>query len=398
MSTITIQNAIENYSKNVASELSPSTARVYISALRFFTESLKHREILLTSGLERLSTKWISHFAEDIKAKSKATQRLYLMGVIQWYKFVAREYSQTVDLDYLYSFLPPSEKRNVANLPNINDVHRLIEYMLDDVNTPTKDTKSRLRWLRDRAFILTLTDSGLDINLVCKLQKNDINWTKGKAIIDGKHTITLSRRTIKALREYLEARLPLDNLTKRKSSSLPLFARHDKGVGNRVLSISTATARNIISERVAQVFDEGFVDLSPISLRLYSSLLAQNSLEFLHPKILERCQTLFDSEHYDDAIFAAMKTVEDELRSRTSLKPTDIGSDLITKIFKSDPPLLVYSQVNAEQEAAYFLFRGAIGVFKNPLSHRFLETTDPNKTFECLALASLLLRMLDEMA
>jgi uncharacterized protein (TIGR02391 family) len=318
--------------------------------------------------------------------------------VIQWYKFVAREYSQAIDFDYLYSFLPPSKKRSAIKLPNINDVHRLIEYMLSDANIPTKDTKSKLRWLRDRAFILTLTDSGLDINLICKLRKNDIDWTKGKIIIDGKHMITFSRRTIKALREYVEVRFPFDNRAKRKSSSLPLFARHDRGVGNRVVSISTATARNIISERVAQVFGEGFVALSPISLRLYSSLLAQNSLEFLHPKILERCQMLFDSEHYDEAIFAAMKTIEDELRSRASLNLTDIGSDLITKIFKSEPPLLAYSQVNAEQESAYFLFRGAIGAFKNPLSHRFLDTTDPNKTFECLALASLLLRMLDEMS
>jgi len=147
-----------------------------------------------------------------------------------------------------------------------------------------------------------------------------------------------------------------------------------------------------------QTFGEGFVELSPISLRLFSSSLAQKSFEFLHPKIIERCQSLFDNEHYDDAIFTAMKTVEEELRSRRSLRATDIGSDLITKVFKSEPPLLVYSQVNAEQDSAYFLFRGAMGTFKNPLSHRFLDTTDPNKTFECLALASLLLRMLDEMS
>jgi len=283
MSTVTIQNAIENYSKRVDSELSPSTARAYINAIRFFSESLKHREILLTSGLEKLSAEWLSHFAEDIKEKSKATQRLYLMSVIQWYKFVAREYSQVIDLDYLYSFLPPSEKRNLANLPNINDVHRLIEYMLDDANTPTKNTKSRLRWLRDRAFILTLIDTGLDLSIVCKLRKNHINLTKGNATLDGEHTVSLSRRIIKAIREYLETRIPFDKSIKRKSSTLPLFARHDKGVGNRIEFISTATGRNIVSERVKQAFGEGLGELSPISLRQYSRLLTQNSLEYLHP-------------------------------------------------------------------------------------------------------------------
>ncbi len=398
MYPIKTQITIENFIKWVKSESSTSTARAYANAMRFFSKSLKNRGILLTSNLENLSTDWLSYFAEDIKTKSKSTQRQYLTAVIQWYKFVAREYSQTVDLSYLYSFLPPFEKRNAANLPNVSEVHNLIEYMLDGENIPANDIKTRLRWLRDRAFILTLTDTGLDISLICKLRKKDINWTKGKAIIDGKQITTFSRRTINALREYLVVRVPFDNLAKRKSSSLPLFARHDKGVGNSIEAISTATARNIISERVMQTFGEGFVELSPISLRLFSSSLAQKSFEFLHPKIIERCQSLFDNEHYDDAIFTAMKTVEEELRSRTSLRATDIGSDLITKVFKSEPPLLVYSQVNAEQDSAYFLFRGAMGTFKNPLSHRFLDTTDPNKTFECLALASLLLRMLDEMS
>lgn len=398
MPTTTIQETIEKYIKKVNSELSLSTARAYTNALRFFSESLEKRKIYLTGSLEKLSTEWLSYFAEDTKAKSKATQRLYLMGVIQWYKFVAQEYSQNIDFDYLYSFLPAFEYKSTLNQPNINDIQKLIEFMLDEGNIPDQDIKSKLRWLRDRAFILTLTDSGLDISTVCKLRKKDIVWSKGKVTNNGKQIATFSGRTIKAIQEYLDARVPFDNLAKHKSSSLPLFARHDKAVGKRIENISTATARNIIDERVNQAFEDGYVELSPIALRFFSRSLVRHSLEFLHPKIVERCQSLFESEHYDEAIFTAMKTVEDELRSRTSLASIDIGSDLITKIFKSEPPLLIYSPINAEQDSAYFLFRGALGTFKNPLSHRFLDTTDPNKAFECLALASLLLRMLDEMS
>jgi uncharacterized protein (TIGR02391 family) len=93
-----------------------------------------------------------------------------------------------------------------------------------------------------------------------------------------------------------------------------------------------------------------------------------------------------------------MRTVEEEVRFRISADSTDIGVALITKAFRPTSPLIEVSSVPAEQESAYYLFRGAIGSFKNPLSHRSLGIFDPMKTFECLALASLLMRMLDEAA
>jgi hypothetical protein len=48
------------------------------------------------------------------------------------------------------------------------------------------------------------------------------------------------------------------------------------------------------------------------------------------------------------------------------------------------------------QDAHYNLFKGALGTLKNPHSHRFVGVNDPVRAFESLALASLLMRMLDE--
>lgn len=126
----------------------------------------------------------------------------------------------------------------------------------------------------------------------------------------------------------------------------------------------------------------------------------QTSFKFtinsLHPKIIQRCQQLFETGQYDDAIFNAMKTVEEEIRSRASAAPTDLGVALVSKVMNPNQPKLIFSSVNAEQEAAHSMYRGAIGSFKNPLSHRFLDTSDPIKTFEILGFASLLMRMLDD--
>jgi uncharacterized protein (TIGR02391 family) len=116
----------------------------------------------------------------------------------------------------------------------------------------------------------------------------------------------------------------------------------------------------------------------------------------LHPKIIKRCQRAFEPALYDEAILNALKTVEDEIRTRISADPTDVGVELVTKAMGGNSPRLIVSSVKPEQEAAHLLFRGAIGLLKNPQSHRFVDVGDPVRAFEVLAFGSLLMRLLDE--
>lgn len=117
--------------------------------------------------------------------------------------------------------------------------------------------------------------------------------------------------------------------------------------------------------------------------------------EWLHPKIVQRCYIPFETGEFDDAIFNAMNVVEEEVRAKISADPIDTGVALISKAMNPQSPILSFSKVNAEQEAARSLYRGAIGSFKSAVGRRFLDNSDPINTFECLALGSLLMRMLD---
>lgn len=119
-------------------------------------------------------------------------------------------------------------------------------------------------------------------------------------------------------------------------------------------------------------------------------------LQFLHPKILQHCRVAFRSSQFDDAIFNALKTIEEEIRARIRARASDVGVELISKAMNSKSPQLIFSAIDAEQEAAHLLYRGAIGFFKNPLSHRFLGSQNPLKAFEILCLASLLMHILDD--
>jgi uncharacterized protein (TIGR02391 family) len=122
----------------------------------------------------------------------------------------------------------------------------------------------------------------------------------------------------------------------------------------------------------------------------------QRLLGGLHPKIVERCQDVFDNGHFDEAIFNAMKVVEEEIRARIAAPQELVGVALVSEAMssKSKGARLELSSVGPEQEAAHSLFRGAVGTIRNSQGHRFVDETE-QPALETLAFASLLMRMLD---
>jgi len=133
-------------------------------------------------------------------------------------------------------------------------------------------------------------------------------------------------------------------------------------------------------------------------LQRASQDFASQALAFsaLHTEISEKCQRLFAAGEYDLAIFAAFKTVEEAVRARSGASPTDIGVNLITKTMNANAPILKFSDIFAEQEGHVSLYRGAIAVIKNPLSHRKVGHKSKARAFELIAFASTLMRMLDD--
>ena len=51
---------------------------------------------------------------------------------------------------------------------------------------------------------------------------------------------------------------------------------------------------------------------------------------------------------------------------------------------------------NGEKQARSDLFAGAIGIFKNPASHRQASYDDPTEASEVIMIADLLMRILDK--
>lgn len=117
----------------------------------------------------------------------------------------------------------------------------------------------------------------------------------------------------------------------------------------------------------------------------------------LHPRIAERVERQFLLGEYELAVFSAMKDVEVRVRALSGLGGALVGTSLMQEAFgPSIPgPLVDSGTERGEQVAMMELFKGAIGVFKNPSSHRPVDYDDPVEAAEIVLLADLLERILD---
>jgi len=211
-----------------------------------------------------------------LKIYAPTTERLYLAALTGFYKYLVAERLAEINLPRLELLIRQRARRPGQRLPQFprEDIDSIIKAVESYAQLLPEEEKERLRALRDRAFIITLADTGLRVHEICELRRGDVDWNEGRAIIIGKGDkqalIRFSSRSMRSLKDYLSARQKLDGSSGRPLPSLPLFARHDKGAGKKVKPISTATGRNIVRDRVRQILGEEAVGkITPHSFRHY---------------------------------------------------------------------------------------------------------------------------------
>jgi integrase len=101
-----------------------------------------------------------------------------------------------------------------------------------------------------------------------------MDWNEGRALLIGKgnreDVVRFSNRALKALKAYLSDRAELDGGYGKPLRSLPLFSRHDKGAGSKVLPITPTTGRAIVHKCVrAALGDDAQGSITPHSFRHY---------------------------------------------------------------------------------------------------------------------------------
>lgn len=276
----TIHSAIEKYLDSVKLARSPHTARTYANALNAFQDVLgNHKPEAMDPArtpIYELKEDAIVWLATGLKESSPATEQLYLQATTGFFEFLAAEGLADINLPRLRLLIRQRARRPGIRLPQFpaSDIERVLSEISDVTARQFEHENERLRALRDRAFLLTLADTGLRVHEACKLRRGDVDWNEGRAVIIGKGdkqaVVRFSSRSMIALKDYLSVRAELDGASGRPLPSLPLFARHDKGAGKKVKPITTATGRNIVSERVKQILGaEAEGHITPHSFRHY---------------------------------------------------------------------------------------------------------------------------------
>ncbi len=277
MDGLSIADAESRYLDSVKLARSVNTARTYANAASIFDK------VLAKNGLEpamaparALKEDGIAWLAKYLKDYAPATEQLYLQAIVGFYEYLAAERLAEINLPRLRLLLRQRARRPGIRLPQFpsEDIERVLKYCSEPGFVVADDPHERLRALRDRAFLLTLADTGLRVNEACKLRRGDVDWNEGRAVITGKGdkqaVVRFSTRCMRAMKDYLAARGELDGGSGKPLASLSLFARHDKGAGEKVKPITTTTGRNIVDERVKQALGNlASGNITPHSFRHY---------------------------------------------------------------------------------------------------------------------------------
>jgi len=116
----------------------------------------------------------------------------------------------------------------------------------------------------------------------------------------------------------------------------------------------------------------------------------------LDPILVQKVKQSFVRGDYDTAVFQAFKEVEVRVRTKAKLGGSEVGVTLMRKAFNPNSGVLTDKDADGgERVARMELFAGAIGMFKNPSSHRDVNFSDPREAADIIHIANQLLRILE---
>lgn len=212
---------------------SPNTIKTYRWALSYYFD------IAGASLSDDAYEKFLTSIRE-LKPSSKRVLRSAVMGL---YAFCdVGDLSRRAKLNKHYM-------RQIKTKP-VNVKRDEVEKIISHCDTLRGD----LMELRDRAFVLTLADSGFRISELCELTRGDIDWREERVTITGKGdktaVVRLSRRSIDALNDYLKARGEMDGASGKPLDTLPLFAQH--GRINKTKSMTPDGMRKAVKVRMSE--------------------------------------------------------------------------------------------------------------------------------------------------
>ncbi len=317
---MTIQDAIERYLKQIRRGKSQHTAVAYYQGLKAFATCMTASPEPVDFDaveIEQLSPLWVETFLNQLQKQSVSTEHLYTTAVAGFYRYAAAQEWAEVNLSTLDFEM--SQRRSQGKRLHIfpeKKIGELLIHIQNQISSIGKDAEVLPRY-RDAALLITMADTGLRVSEACNLKRGDLDWERKRAIIIGKGDkqaiVRFSQRSLGHIQDYLSKRSALDQRQGRQKS-LPLFARHDRKAGKKVLPISPRSAENIVSRHVVDALgEEARGSITPHTFRHYFVTRAARQHDIIVAQNLARHASINTTSGYthltDTEIDAAYEAV-----------------------------------------------------------------------------------------
>ncbi len=298
---MTIDEAITQYLDHIRASLSLGTARTYATGLRHFQRYLESRSILPEgTDVQALSlpigtgfVTWLyDYLLEEVAGGqpekiSEATKGTYFAAVSGFFEYLIIEAQllpmTTDEYDRLRKVLARAAKpqRRDELPPDKLPTREIVKALRDEAYKPldlppdtAEGVQRRQELIRRRniAIIEALLSSGMRVGELVRLERGHllhdvkgalVKYAKGKK----EREVLFSDTAWEAIQAYLRARE--DGAQRRPITNLPVFSRHDRRAGSRVLPLSTRSVQNIFYDLAMEAGILERFHLTPHTLRHY---------------------------------------------------------------------------------------------------------------------------------
>ncbi|HFD39320.1 MAG TPA: hypothetical protein ENJ31_05670 [Anaerolineae bacterium] len=296
---MTISEAIEKHLDYVKASQSLGTARTYATGLRHFARYLASQSLPPeTTDVEALTlpvatgfVTWLyDYLLKEVAGGrpekiSEATKSAYFSALSRFFEYLIVE-AQLLpwsirEYDTLRKALARAAKsrRRTELPPDKLPSQEIVEALLAEAHKPLvlpddmpegERRRQTLVRLRNVAMIEALVSSGMRVGELVRLERGHLLYEAHGAVVKyakGKkeREVLFSEAAWEAIQCYLRARQ--DGGQGKPLASLPVFARHDRGAGSKVLSLSTRSVQKMF---VALASRAGILErfhLTPHTLR-----------------------------------------------------------------------------------------------------------------------------------
>lgn len=247
----TIKQAAESYLANVAGSQAAKTAENYRYDLLgkktgFF--ALLAPALKLTAPVSTLTEEHAVQYMQELlnRKYSPATRQRRASAIREFYQFLEAHRWTTATKGRLNSMLKAAKLISPVDVEIVFDVEAIEKVLQYAEALEPQD----LAQARDRAFVITLAETGLRVHEACKMRLKDVHLDEEIATVVGKGkkqaSVRFADRSLRAIRAYLTLRVGLDSAMPGRAGELPLFSRHDKQAAGRVLPFSPQTGQEIV--------------------------------------------------------------------------------------------------------------------------------------------------------